>query len=102
MFAGPDAPGLTEAAGETGAGAGVDAAARVVGPAAAWLGAGDERGHRRNAPSAARASTMTAKASFRCADVRSMSAGKLLPAPDRAEPERAWRAGVGGPVRLSL
>src|SRR2546430_46303 len=94
MFAaGPDAAGLPAAAGETGPGAGVDATPCVVGPGAAWLGAGDERGHSRNAPSAARASTMTAKASFRCADVRSISPGSYL----RRRIGRSQN-GVGGPA----
>src|SRR5215831_12833600 len=42
----------------------------------------------RNAPSAARTTTTAAKVSFRWADVRSIAAA-LLPAPQRAQPERA-------------
>src|SRR5216110_1448949 len=43
----------------------------------------------RNAPSAARTRTTPAKTSLRWADVRSIAAA-LLPAPQRAQPERAW------------
>src|SRR5579863_10064190 len=44
----------------------------------------------RKAPSAARATTTAAKTSLRWADVRSIAAA-LLPAPQRAQPERAGR-----------
>src|SRR5215470_1474083 len=72
MFtAGPDGAGLPVAAGDDGPGAGADVAGCAVGPGAAWAGA-DGRGHRRKAPSPARTSTMTAKATLRCADVRSI------------------------------
>src|SRR5215468_6821537 len=68
----PDGTGPAGAAGEDGAGAGADVAAWAVGPDAARLAAGDGRGHSRKAPRPARASTMTMKATLRCADVRSM------------------------------
>src|SRR5215468_9594623 len=90
---GPDGTGLAGAAGEDGAGAGADVAACAVGPDAA----GDGRGHSRNAPSPARASTMTMNATLRCADAWSMAHG-LLPAADRAKPERAGRAGHAPPL----
>src|SRR5262249_45236709 len=69
----PDGAGLAGAAGEDGAGAGADVAAWAVGPDAARPAAGDGRGHSRNAPRPARASTMRTKAILRCADVRSMA-----------------------------
>src|SRR5690348_4065310 len=80
---GPDGTGLAEGAGEDGTGAGAD----VAGWAAGVDAAGDERGHSRKAPRPARARTMTMKAILRCAGVRSMGP-ELLPAADRAEPER--------------
>src|SRR5215475_5345650 len=91
---GPDGTGLAGAAGEDGAGAGPDVAACAVGPDAA----GDGRGHSRNAPRPARASTMTMNATLRWADAWSMAQG-LLPAADRAKPERAGRALVAGLFR---
>src|SRR5262249_12119827 len=71
----PDADGLPAAVGMICAGANVGAAVCAVGRGAAWVGAADERGHRRKAPSPARASTIAANATFRCADVRSMGPG---------------------------
>src|SRR5215470_4476373 len=106
MFtAGPDGTGLPVAAGEADPGAGADVAGCAVGPGVAWAGA-DGRGYRRKAPSPARMSTMTAKATLRCADVRSIGPGYFrrrsgrsqngpleasVPGP-RSPPER-----VGGP-----
>src|SRR5215472_7815850 len=71
MFtAGPDGAGLPTGVGEAGICAGEDATGWPVGAGAARLGV--ECGHSRKAPSPARASTMTAKATLRCVDVRSI------------------------------
>src|SRR5262245_36585399 len=88
----PDADGLPAAVGVIPVGAGVGAAVCAVGRGAAWVGAADERGHRRKAPSPARASTMTANATFRCADVRSIG-------PESYFRRRTGRSqnGLGGP-----
>src|SRR5262245_61383670 len=94
MFAAwPEADGLPAAVGVTRVGAGVGAAVCAVGRGAAWVGAADERGHRRKAPSPASASTMTAKATFRCADVRSIGPGSYF----RRRTGRSQN-GLGGPA----